>query len=67
MKEFNCKCSGDIKVINSDKVKHACELKNAHLTSYYDGIPKYAIYERTKVNPTLTNGEERYNWYLAWD
>ena len=66
MKQFQCDCGGSIKEVAPDEVLHACASKYATATSYYDGVDRPLTYKRVKINPELTNGEERYRWFIDW-
>ena len=64
---FECDCGGEIKATSETSVLHACKNKYAPGTSYYDGIARFISYDRVRVNPALTNGAEKYNWFLRWN
>jgi len=64
---FHCTCSGLAKIISDDLVLHACHNKYAPGTSYYDGIPKFIQYNRVQINPKLTDGELKYNWFIHYE
>ncbi len=67
MDKFQCGCGGKIKIVSETEVLHACKQKYAHGTSYYDGIDRFMPYKRVQINPNLTNGEIKYNWFFKWD
>ena len=63
---FQCDCKGPVKTLVPDKVLHACRNKYAPLTSYFDGVERWASKVRVQVNPQLTGGEIRYNWFQEY-
>ncbi len=63
---FHCDCGGPTRTISAERVEHACAHKYAALTSYYDGIERFVPRERVRINPAYTNGEVRFNWYVAY-
>jgi hypothetical protein len=65
--KFECGCNGAVQVISDNLVLHACNHKGSPLTSYYDGKQHFGTYERVQINPKLTNGEVKYNWFFKWD
>ena len=65
--QFKCKCGGEVRLISDSIVLHACHEKYAPGTSFYDGIPHFTQYNRIQINPVLTNGEVRYNWFVNWE
>ncbi len=67
MEKFSCNCGGQIKVMSESIVLHACRNKYAPGTSYYDGIPNLMEYNRVQINPKLTNGEVKYNWFVKYE
>ena len=64
--QFGCDCGGEVKEIDCETVLHCCRRKYAPLTSYYDGVERPVRYQRVRVNPELTGGVVKYNWYVAW-
>jgi len=64
--KFKCDCGGAVKQIADDEVLHACARKYAAGTSYYDGVDRFIPHKRTQINPSLTNGEIKYRWYVDW-
>lgn len=58
---FEC-CDGPTRVLDETTIEHACRLKYANVTSYYDGIERYARWERIEIRDT-----GRYNWWASWD
>jgi len=63
---FTCDCGGPVTRLTDDLIRHACGHKYAPLTSYYDGIQRPVAYRRVRVNPTMTDGITKYNWYVDW-
>lgn len=63
---FDCGCGGPVKILTALTVLHACKNKYSHETSYFDGTPRFVYYDRVTVNPALTGGTEKYNWFLRW-
>ena len=64
--KFSCDCGGPIIELSNNLVKHACSHKYVLATSYYDGIDKFMEYECIQINPDLTDGEVKYNWFVKW-
>ena len=64
--QFTCECDGPINVKGDDLISHACQLKYSIATSYYDGVERLVDHRRNKINPEYTDGEIRYNWFVAW-
>lgn len=64
--QFQCQCKGPIRQIDDSHVEHACALKYAHGTSYYDGVQRFMPYRRVQINPQLTGGLVKFNWFLNW-
>ena len=64
---FHCSCNGSITKISDDLVLHACHCKYAPGTSYYDNKQTFIPYRRIQINPKLTNGELRYNWFVEYE
>jgi hypothetical protein len=63
---FDCDCGGSIQALAEDRVLHACRLKYAPATSYYDGVDRPVQWRRVQINPALTDGRAKYNWFVAW-
>jgi Fe2+ or Zn2+ uptake regulation protein len=59
---FNCACGGKVTMINQNTASHKCE----SIFANHQDLPE-SIYERVQINPKLTNGEIKYNWFLKWD
>ena len=64
--QFQCDCGGEIRQVTEDVVLHACAKKYATGGSYYDGVDRLIPYKRTQIDPSLTNGEKKYSWYVDW-
>ena len=65
-REFRCDCGGGVERISDTRIIHACANKYATPTSYYDGKPRFAPYNRVQISRELTGGTERYNWFASW-
>ena len=62
---FTCSCHGSTRLIDESHVEHDCRLKGE--AGYYDGQEHYAPYRRVQINPSLTGGVVKFNWFKDWD
>ena len=62
MREFNCNCGGSIVKVAEDRVLHVCKSLFAR-KQFGDTELEY---ERVKLNPAVTGGLEKYNWFINW-
>ena len=59
---FHCACGGPIERVSDERVIHACRR-----TSQSYGVEFYPVpYRRVQIDPRLTKGEIRYNWFADW-
>ena len=63
---FECDCGGAVYEIDPVTVDHACANKYAPATSYYDGEQRLMRHKRVQINPSLTGGEVKFNWFVDW-
>ena len=59
---FSCGCKGKVTVITENTISHCCK----HLASVKQFGDSEISYKRVQINPKLTNGETRYNWFVDW-
>ena len=64
---FDCNCADDDKrstvIISDSEVQHACGFRPS--ASFPAGI--VTTWERVQVNPALTGGVVKYNWFRRWE
>jgi hypothetical protein len=63
---FTCDCDGPIHEIDPVTIEHACSNKYAPSTSFYDGVHRFIRHVRVQVNPALTGGTVKFNWFVDW-
>ena len=62
--KFRCGCNnGKTEVLAVDLVRHTCGFRPSQ--SYgWEGVPH--TFRRMQVNPKLTGGYTRYNWFVEY-
>ncbi len=61
---FACNCGGDTRVQSDTLVLHDCKAQpGCKVFDYPRGFVRWI---RVQINPQLTGGAERYNWFIDW-
>lgn len=61
---FSCNCNGGkTERVSEDRVIHTCGFRPS---ASYGSLGVATPYRRVQVNPALTSGEARYNWFADY-
>jgi hypothetical protein len=63
-KLFHCGCGGKTKVESESSVLHDCKAQQG--CKVFEPLRGFVRWVRVQVNPALTGGAEKYNWFVDW-
>lgn len=61
---FTCACGGKTIVESETSVLHDCKAQQG--CKVFEPLTGFVRRVRVQINPELTGGVERYNWFVDW-
>ncbi len=62
--QFKCKCGGRTIIESQSSVLHDCKAQPG--CKVFDNPRGFVRWVRVQINPSLTGGIEKYNWFVDW-